>query len=146
MIKHKIVILFLLTVFLAGSALAGNDDTQKELKDYFNKVNQRVKQTEDPAQKRVILNNSFDDLLKAFNTAGQMPLSQNDREGINYFKNKIREKKNELNGLNGYDKVADANLNQFANYSMQQFEQSAEYITISVIALVLIIILVALLL
>ncbi len=146
MIKHKIVILFLLTVFLAGTALAGNDDTQKELKDYFNKVNQRVKQTEDPAQKRVILNNSFDDLLKAFNTAGQMPLSQNDREGINYFKNKIREKKNELNGLNGYDKVADASLNQFANYSMQQFEQSAEYITISVIALVLIIILVALLL
>ncbi len=145
MIKLKLAIFMLLTVFLAGSAFAGND-TQKELKDYFNKVNQKVKQTEDPAQKRAILNNSFDDLLKAFNTAGQMPLSQKDREGINYFENKIRDKKDELNGQNGYDKVADASLNQFANYSMQQFEQSTEYITISVIALVLIIIVVALLL
>ena len=145
MIKFKIAIFSLLTIFLAGSAFAGND-TQKELKDYFNKVNQKVKQTEDPAQKRAILNNSFDDLLKAFNTAGQMPLSENDREGIDYFKKKILDKKNELNGLNGYNKVADASLNQFSNYSMQQFEQSAEYITISVIALVLIIVLVALLL
>lgn len=145
MIKFKIAIFSLLTFFLAGSAFAGND-TQKELKDYFNKVNQKVKQTEDPAQKRAILNNSFDDLLKAFNTAGQMPLSEYDREGIDYFKKKILDKKNELNGLNGYNKVADANLNQFSNYSMQQFEQSAEYITISVIALVLIIVLVALLL
>jgi hypothetical protein len=144
MIKIKILIFSLLTVFLTGSAFAGND-TQKELKDYFNKVNQKVKHTDNPAEKRAILNNSFDDLLKAFNTAGQMPLSQNDREGINYFKQKVLEKKNELNGLNGYDKVKDASLNQFANYSMQQFEQSAEYITISVLALVLIIILVALL-
>ncbi len=145
MIKIKILIFSFLTIFLTGSAFAGND-TQKELKDYFNKVNQKVKHTDNPAEKRAILNNSFDDLLKAFNTAGQMPLSQNDREGINYFKQKVLEKKNELNGLNGYDKVKDASLNQFANYSMQQFEQSAEYITISVLALVLIIILVALLL
>ena len=145
MTKLKIVLFSLLTVFLAGSAFAGSD-TQKELKDYFNKVNQKVKQTDDPAQKRAILNDSFDDLLTAFNRAGQMPLSQKDREGINYFKQKVLEKKNELNGMNGYDKVADASLNQFANYSMQQFEQSAEYVTISVITLVLIIILVALLL
>ncbi len=143
--KFKIVIFSLLTIFLAGSTFA-NNDTQKELKDYFNKVNQKVKQADDPAQKRAILNNSFDDLLKAFNTAGRMPLSQQDREGIDYFKQKVLEKKNELNGSNGYDKVADASLNQFANYSMQQFEQSAEYITISVVALVLIIIVVALLL
>ncbi len=145
MTKLKIVIFSLLTIFLAGSAFAGND-TQKELKDYFNKINQKVKQTDDPAQKRAILNNSFEDLLTAFNRAGQMPLSQKDRDGINYFKQKVLEKKNELNGVNGYDKVADASLNQFANYSMQQFEQSAEYVTISVITLVLIIILVALLL
>ncbi len=143
--KFKIVIFSLLTVFLTGSAFAGNH-TQKELKDYFNKINRKVQQTEDPVQKREILNNSFNDLLKAFSTAQQMPLSSKDMAGINYFKQKVQNKKNELNGLNGYDKVKDASLNQFANYSMQQFEQSAEYITISVIALVLIIILVALLL
>ncbi|HKB85618.1 MAG TPA: hypothetical protein VKD08_05590 [Ignavibacteriaceae bacterium] len=145
MIRFNIVIFCLVMAFLTGSAFAGNH-TQKELKDYFNKINREVQQTENPAQKREVLNNSFDDLLKAFNTAQQMPLSEKDMAGINYFKQKVQDRKNELNGLNGYDKVEDASLNQFANYSTQQFEQSAEYITISVIALVLIIILVALLL
>lgn len=143
--KFKILVFSILSILIIGTAY-GQNDTHRELKDYFNKINQKVKQTRDPVQKREILNNSFDELLKAFNAAKQMPLSEKDIAGINYFKQKIQDKQNELNGLNGYEKVSDASLNQFANYTMQQFEQSAEYITISVVTLLLIIILVALLL
>ena len=145
MYKIRLTIIALFTLFLTADVFA-NGGEQQELKDYFSKINQKVKSTDIPVKKREILNNSFDELLKAFHSVKEMPLSANDKKGINYFENKIQQKKYELNGTNGYQKVSDSNLNQFADYSMQQFEQSAEYITISVITLVLIIILVALLL
>lgn len=145
MLKVRIITLSVFMVFITVSAFAGGD-VENRLKDYFNKTAQDVRHANSPAEKRAILNNSFDGLLKAFNTAGEMPLSDKDREGINYFKRVIQQKKSELNGLNGYEKVADTNLDQFALFSMQQFEQSAEYITISVITLILIIVLLILLL
>lgn len=145
MLKIRMFILSVFVVFLSVSSFAGGD-LENQLKDYFNKTAQKVRLANSASEKREILNNSFNGLLKAFNATGEMPLSDKDREGINYFKRIIQQKQYELNGLNGYEKVSDSNLNQFAQFSMQQFEQSAEYITISVIALVLIIILVILLL
>ncbi|HSD64226.1 MAG TPA: hypothetical protein VLB50_10525 [Ignavibacteriaceae bacterium] len=145
MLKVRMILLSIFLVFLTITSFAGGD-VENQLKDYFNKTAQKVRHANSASEKRDILNNSFSGLLKAFNATAEMPLSDKDREGINYFKRIIQQKQYELNGLNGYEKVSDSNLNQFAQFSMQQFEQSAEYITISVIALVLIIILVILLL
>jgi len=144
MLKIRIFLVSALVMFAAVSSYA-EDDLQSQLKDYFNKTAQKVIHTENPAKKRAILNESFDGLLKAFNSASEMPLSDKDREGVKYFKKIIQQKKDELNGLNGYNKIADSNLDQFALFSMQQFEQSAQYITISIVTLLLIIILIVLL-
>ena len=73
-------------------------------------------------------------------------LSDNDVESMDSFKKQVELKYNELNGFNGFQKVNDNNLNNFADYSVQDLEQSAEYVTISILTLVLIIIAAAVLL
>ena len=40
-------------------------------------------------------------------------IAQNDRGGIDRFKNNLQEKQDELKGANGYERVADAQLNAF---------------------------------
>jgi hypothetical protein len=144
MLKIKILFVSAIVLIAAISTYAGND-LESQLKDYFNKTAQKVIHTPDPAEKRSILNESFDRLLKAFNSVTESPLSDKDRAGVDYFSKIIQEKKNELNGSNGYSKIPDASLDQFAMFSMQQFEQSAQYVTISIVTLLLIIILVVLL-
>lgn len=144
MLKIKILFVSAIVLLAAVYTYAGND-LQSQLKDYFNKTAQNVRHAQNPLEKRTILNESFSKMLKAFNSASEMPLSYKDRAGVDYFSKIIQEKKNELNGMNGYNKISDANLDQFAMYSMQQFEQSAQYVTISIVTLLLIIILVVLL-
>lgn len=144
MLKIKILFVSAIVLITAVSTYAGND-LESQLKDYFNKTAQKVKHAPNPVEKRTILNESFDRLLKAFNSVSESPLSDKDRAGVDYFSKIIQEKKNELNGSNGYNKIPDANLDQFAMFSMQQFEQSAQYVTISIVTLLLIIILVVLL-
>jgi hypothetical protein len=73
-------------------------------------------------------------------------IPENDRIGIDLFKATLQEKQDELAGSNGYERVPDAQLNAFSNSVVQDMEQAAEMITISVLALVLIIVSVILLL
>lgn len=74
------------------------------------------------------------------------PLSENDIQSLKSLKKQLKLKYNELNGIDGFEKVSNNNLNNFADYSVQDLEPSAEYVTISVLTLVLIIIAAALLL
>lgn len=142
----RIVCFFaLLFVISISNSFAGSQ--QEELKSYFNKIAQEVKAAETPDEKREILDKMFHKLLEASEYAEQWPLfSGEERASINVFKKKAEEKHDELNGYNGFAKVDDASLDRFADYTVQELEQAAEYITISVLTLVLIIILVAILL
>jgi hypothetical protein len=72
-------------------------------------------------------------------------ISKDDRVGIDRFKATLREKQDELAGSNGYVRVSDEQLNAFSDYVVQDMEQAAEMITISVVTLLLIIILIVLL-
>jgi hypothetical protein len=133
-----IVIMFALTQ--AGYA-ATNDGIQK----YYNEAACKVKAATDPAQKREILNKSLQSMSVALDKVQSMPLvSQNDRDGIKQVKSNIEAKQSELMGTNGYERVADAQLNDFSDYVVQDMEQAPETITISVVTLLIILLIVVL--
>jgi hypothetical protein len=121
----------------AGNAV-GKDDIQK----YFNDTACKVKATTDPVQKREILSKSLQTMSKALDMVERSGLiSKDDRAGIDHFKATLQEKQDELTGSNGYERVSDEQLNAFSDYVVQDMEQAAQTITISVLAAVLIVLL-----
>ena len=139
-----IVMMFVMMMFVlvqAGNAV-GADDIQK----YFNDTACKVKATDDPAQKREILKNSFEKMSKALDKVQGSPLiSKDDRAGIALLKSTLQENQDELTGLNGYERVSDEQLDAFSDYVVQNMEQATQTVTISLVALLLIIIIVILL-
>lgn len=147
----KSTILFIALFFAAqsvavASSVSDRDKALDLFKKYINNMVQRVEKAEDPARKREILNNSLDDMVSTFDTVLDMGLaSQNDKGALITLKADIQEKKNELNGSDGYKRVTDKQLNNFANYVQQDLEQ-ADTVVISISATLLAIIIVLLLL
>ncbi|HEX7572570.1 MAG TPA: hypothetical protein VF514_05710 [Bacteroidota bacterium] len=133
----------ILSVFALPLFAGGKGDIQK----YFNDAATRAKATANPAEKRQILDESFDRMFTALDIAQTLPfISKDDSIGIVRFKATLKEKQDELAGRNGYVRVADTQLNAFSNYVVQGMEQADEVITISLVTLVLIILLIVLLL
>jgi hypothetical protein len=136
----SIIIMFILSL----QANAGGKD---EIKKYFKDAANKVKTTESASEKRKILNESFHNMSKALDKVQSSTLiSKDDHIGIDRFKATLQEKQDELKGSNGYERVSDQQLDAFSNYVVQDMEQAAEMITISVVTLILIILLVILLL
>jgi hypothetical protein len=126
-------------------AFAGIAQGQDNIQEYFSDAACKVKATADPSQKREILEKSFERMFKALNAVqGSTLISKDDRAGIDRFKVILKEKQDELKGLNGYEQVPDAQLNAFAVYVVQDMEQATQSVTISLVALLLIIIIVIL--
>lgn len=110
-----------------------------EIQKYFNDAVVKVKATEDASLKREILNKSFESMFKAINKVQSLELvSKEESKGIDLFKTSLKEKQDELKGINGFERVQDSQLNDFSNYVVQDIEQAA--ITISLVAALLIII------
>ncbi len=143
--KARTVLGFIVMMFVlvqAGNA-GGKDDIQK----YFNDTACKVKATTDPVQKREILNKSLQTMSTALDRVESSGLiSQDDRAGIDRFKAALQEKQDELTGSNGYERVADAQLNAFSDYVVQDMEQADQTITISLVTALLIIIILILIL
>ena len=141
--KTRIVFGFIILMFvLAIPVNAGGKD---KLQKYFNDAALKVKATENASEKREILNEAFESMSKALDKIQNSGLiSKDDHIGIERFKAALREKQNELAGINGYERVSDEQLNNFSNYVVQDMEQ-AQMITISLAALLLIILLAVLL-
>ena len=134
-----------LTVVMVVMAFAGIAQGQDKLQNYFNDAACKVKATTDPIQKREILDKSFEKMYSALNTVQNSPLiSKDDKAGIDLLKVTLKEKQDELAGVNGYDRVPDAQLNAFADYVVQDMEQATQTVTISVVTLLLIIIIIIL--
>jgi hypothetical protein len=130
-----------LTLMIFVMAFAGIAQGQDNLQKYFSDAACKVKATLDPSQKREILNGSFEKMSSALNTVqGSSLISKDDKAGIDRFKVILGEKQDELAGLNGYEAVPDVQLNAFADYVVQDMEQATQTVTISLVALLLIII------
>jgi hypothetical protein len=127
-------------------ALPGIAGGKGELQKYFSNAASNVKATDDPAEKRAILNQSFQTMSKALDLVRKLPsISKDEAVGIDRFKAALQEKQDELAGINGFVRVPDGQLNAFSNYVVQDMEQASPVITISVVTLLLIILLVVLL-
>jgi len=125
----------------------GNAGEKNSIQKYFNETACKVKATTDPAQKREILDKSLQTMSKAMDKVESSGLiSQDDRAGVNHFKATLQEKQSELKGMNGYERVDDAQLNAFSDYVVQDMEQAAQTITISLVAALLIVIILILIL
>ncbi len=135
----SIVMMFLLT-------LPANAGGKGELQKYFSDAASKVKATENPSEKRTILNESFQTMSKALDIVqSSTSISKDDGVGIDRIKATLQEKQDELAGSNGYVRVPDEQLNAFSDYVVQDMEQADQIITISLVTLLLVIILIVLL-
>lgn len=138
----RLALSFLLLLFTATflTLQAQSTDAHDKLKAEINKMVENVEDAETAVEKREILNTSFDNLIAAFDRVQSMErVPESDKEALAGFKNTIQEKKNELNGNDGYEKVPDSELNDFAQFAQQDIEQADRIITISVTTALLII-------
>lgn len=141
----KTIIAFQIFILMFLFAIPVNAGGKEELKNYFNNVANKVKNTVNTLEKRTILSESFQDMNKVLDKIQNSGfISKEDLTGIDQFKASLLEKQYELEGSNGYERVADSQLNDFSNYVMQDLEQAS--ITISLVAILLIAVLLVLLL
>ncbi|HEX9614525.1 MAG TPA: hypothetical protein VGA55_03435 [Bacteroidota bacterium] len=118
-----------------------------QIQKHFSEVSNRVKAMENASDKRIILNESLQNMLKVLDIAQSSPsISKADFAGIERVRTTLQEKQDELAGLNGFNRVQDAQLNAFSEYVVQDMEQADQMITISVVTLLLILILVVIIL
>lgn len=140
MTTHKA---FGFTAMMIALTLPLNAQIQK----HFSDASVRVKATENAGEKRVILEESFQSMMKALDMVESSPsMSKEDLAGIDRVRTTLQEKQDELAGVNGFTRVSDAQLNAFSQYVVQDLEQADQMITISVVTLLLILILVVLIL
>ncbi|MDL1874509.1 hypothetical protein FBQ85_04960 [Cytophagia bacterium CHB2] len=145
-LKRNLAALCCLLIALPVLAQDGATKAENKLKEHFNGVALQVKKEHNPVEKREILNRSFEKVFKAADTIERMPaFSSSDLQVVAELRNRTQEKFNELNGLNNYQQVSDAQLDQFADYVVQDMEQ-ARPVTIVTTTTVLIIIILVLLL
>lgn len=134
-----IIASFLLLFFFTSALNAG--DARREFQKYINTSIEKVKETDNPVEKRKILNDMFNDLTTAIETVKGYNVPEEDIVQLEILKNQFTEKQDELNGTNGFEKVQDSQLNNFAGYVQQDIEQADTIVTISLTTLLLIIIL-----
>ncbi len=143
----RLIISSILLLFAVQSmAQAQSTDITETFKKHFNKTVQQVEETESADQKRILLNESFAKMLEAVDRIeSRANLSKDEIAQLNSFENGILEKKNELNGSDGFDKVADEDLDDFSEYSQDFMEQADKTLTIGLTTALLIVIILLLL-
>lgn len=142
----KTRLLMMSVILLVVVALTASAAGKGEIRKYFNTTATEVKATENPAEKRAILDRSLEKMTLALEMAQQSPMiSDEDLNGIDRIKSTIREKQRELAGIDGYERVPDVQLNLFADYVVQDMEQADQIISVSLVTLLLIILIIVLL-
>lgn len=130
---------------LSATPVQADINPRKKLKQHVRDIVQTVKAAPTPAKKRTLLDEKLRDMISALDRAERMAtLSPQDQAGIDALRSRLQAKLDELHGQNGYDAVPASQLDAFADYVQQDFEQ-ADTVTISLTSALLILILVILL-
>jgi len=149
----QILIPALLLVFIcAGPSRADARSTalQQQFMTSLNTMVQYVQAAPSPSAKREIIGNFLNRMDHGMGMARAV-LSEKDRRALDVMQAKVEAQYAELNGLQGSPKVADAELNHYAQYLQQNMEQAqAAYwggggVYLSVGALIIILILILIL-
>lgn len=143
----KTIIAFVSVLIMFVLIIPINAGGKGELQKHFSDVANKVKATENAAEKRAILENSFKDMSETLTKVqNSFLVSKEDQDGIENLKTILKENQDELAGINGYERVPDSQLNNFSNYVVQNMAQADQMITISLVAAILIVILLVLVL
>jgi len=149
MYKVKILCIILL-LFVAVQPLMAMDNSshlEDQFKEYMNEIRMKVNKIDDPVEKRAMLNMTLQKIIRALDTVSTLEsLSEKDQKAIAVIRSGFQDKYNELNGLNGFEKVADTDLNSFADYMLQDLEQARRMVSMSIAAFIIIILLIILIL
>jgi hypothetical protein len=133
-------------IVLSLLSLQAYSNGREQLQKYFNDAALKVKATENPVEKRKILDDAFRTISTALDVVAVMPFIPNDDvAGMKLFKAALQEKQYELAGTHGYTRVADVQLNAFSSYVVQDMEQADQVITISLVTLVIIVLVILIL-
>ncbi len=144
--KFTFSILVFSLMALLSPLQAQSDRGQDIIKNSINEMVSDVEKADNAADKRVILNKSLDKLITAIDRVEAMKaVPDSDKTVLSSFKEDLSEKKNELNGMDGYRKVPNNQLNNFANFIQQDFEQADKFVTLSLSTVLLIVIILLLL-
>jgi hypothetical protein len=136
---------FLLFI-LNMNAFSQGQNLNEIFKTHMNKTVQNVKNSDSAAEKRVILDTSFDKMLTAIERIeNSASLTEQEKAELSTFKSSIEEKSNQLHGLKVYKKVTDENLDEFSEYSQQAMEQADRTLTLSLTTVLLVVIILLLL-
>ncbi len=142
LITASIVLMFA----IQSVAAAQSANISETFKEHFNETVQAVQDTEDADEKRVILNESFNKMISTIDQIeSKASLTEDEIANLNNYKFGLTEKLNELNGLDGFDEIADEDLDDFSNFSQDFIEQANKTITIGVTTALLILIILLLL-
>ena len=133
-------------VVVAGTlGMAGAAQGQSTVHEYLNDAALRVQATHDPVQKREILDESLHAMDRALDAVIDAPFSSSqDDLSLAGIQATLQEKRDELAGTNGFDRVPDDQLNAFSMYVVQDMEQADRTVSVSVVTLLLILIIVLL--
>lgn len=146
-LMRNLVMLCCLLIALPVLAQDGITKAENKLKGYFSSVALQVKKERNPAEKREILNRSFAKVFTTANKIEQMPaFSSSDLQVVAELRSRTQEKFDELNGLNNYQAVSDAQLDQFADYVVQDLEQARPITIVTTTGVLIVIALLILLL
>lgn len=139
-----LLLLFSVQPFVAEATM---NDPMDRFKQYMNRMVTEVHKTDDPAEKRALIEESLQKIQEATERVEQLRgVDAEDAEALAALRANITDKLDQLRGENGYDQVADMNLDRFADYVQQDMEQAQRLIiSISATALALIVLLLLLL-
>jgi len=142
----RIISTFIYTILfvfaIQSVAVAQSVNLTETFKKSFNETVQEVQKTDDAAEKRTLLNEQLAKMLDVIERIeSKAQLSEDEINQLNSYKASLVDKKNELNGLDGFDEVVDEDLDDFSDYAQQFFEQANRTVTIGVGTAILIAIL-----
>jgi uncharacterized protein HemX len=125
---------------------AGSAFGQNKVHSYLNETAMKVRATDDVTLKRELLSKDLATMTAALAKAEASPLtSAEDDRGLQSLQIMLQEKSDELSGAAGFERVADAQLDAFATYVVQDMEQADRTVNISLVSALLILIIVILL-
>ncbi|PSQ96052.1 MAG: hypothetical protein BRD55_08385 [Bacteroidetes bacterium SW_9_63_38] len=144
---HRSALVVLALMLLAvATPVQADINPHKKLKQHVRSMVQDVKAAPTAEKKRALLDEKLRGMIDALNRAESMAtLSPSDQEGIDALRTRLQETLDELHGQNGYEAVPAGQLNSFADYVQQDFEQADRTLTISLTTALLVLILIVLL-
>jgi len=145
-LRRSAVFLVALGLLSAVGTAHADVNPRTKLKQHVRSMVQKVKAAPTAEQKRALLDEKLRDMIDALDRAAAMAnLSSSDQEGVDALRTRLQEKLDELHGQNGYDAVPAGQLNSFADYVQQDFEQADRTLTISLTTALLVLLLLVLL-